>query len=52
MKVFAYDGSSKVQELDKHTLLGEATCTLSGIMCAAGQVEVADLTGGKAMYVQ
>ena len=47
MKVFCFDGSSKVQDLDRHTLLGQVRCTLSGVMCAPGQVLSLDLTGGK-----
>ena len=47
VKVFAHDGKSAVQDLDAHTLLGEARCCLSTIMCGVGQVQTMDLTGGK-----
>lgn len=48
--MYAFDGSSKLQDLDKHTFLGEATFVLSGIMCAPGQVLIQDLTSGKETY--
>jgi hypothetical protein len=47
VKVFCFDGSSKLQDLDRHTLLGEAHCLLSHVMCAHGQVLQIDLQGGK-----
>jgi hypothetical protein len=47
VKVFCFDGSSKLQDLDQHTLLGEAHCLLSNVMCAHGQVLQIDLQGGK-----
>ena len=47
IKVYAHDGKNKVHELDAHTLLGEAHCSLSAIMCGPGQVQTIDLVGGK-----
>jgi hypothetical protein len=45
LKVYDHDGKYDIDQLDRHQLIGEATFTLSSLMCAPGQTSRCNLTG-------